>query len=115
MPGDCSPSRSVVSKISTRLGSCSAVMSCFFRSRPSESSHWVCGYRRPPRISPLAGEEQEKAKVEQARHALASVPELPVPLRERTVPVPLWDEDDLADVLALLDDPVGVGGAVEGH
>ncbi len=69
MPGDCSPSRSVVSKISTRLGSSGVVMSllglesrCFF-------SVLVRGYVRPPaRYSPRRG---RRRRTRSRRNAIA--------------------------------------------
>jgi hypothetical protein len=68
MPGDCSPSRSVVSKISTRLGSWGSAMS----SAPVVSSYgfFSLGLRLRGRhaLFPPRGEEK-KAKVETSRHA----------------------------------------------
>src|SRR6476620_8203474 len=51
MPGDCSPSRSVVSKITTRSGS----MSSSFWLAPATSPCWVRGYAPPSAIPPEGG------------------------------------------------------------
>ena len=64
IPGDCSPSRRVVSKISTRLGSTGLVMAL----RPSGSNLassrcWFRGYVRPPaRYSPRGGGEEVEGR-----------------------------------------------------
>src|SRR5688572_3854127 len=100
MPGDCSPSRSVVSKISTRLGSGWVVMSL-----PVVSGLRLlrAGYAatRPPRaIPPEGGAEEGEGRG--GSTFLVSV-----------APCPSGDENHLADVAALGDHAVGVGGAVE--
>src|ERR1019366_5618394 len=57
MPGDCSPSRRGVSKISTRFGSSGLVMPQLpSGSNLASSRCWFRGYVRPPtRYSPLRG------------------------------------------------------------
>src|SRR3954452_18360289 len=101
MPGDCSPSRSVVSKITTRLfGSC--VISSPLRARLLRSP---LGSRlqRPPRAIPPEGGGGE---VEGRAGAATSVdPRY----------TPSGDEDHLPDVPPLGERPVGVAGPVERH
>src|ERR1700744_4987976 len=62
MPGDCSPSRSVVSKISTRLGSSGGVMSLPLLARTRTLLGAVVrGYVRPPtRYSPRGGRRRSR-------------------------------------------------------
>src|SRR3954453_13112326 len=101
MPGDCSPSRSVVSKITTRLlGSC--VMSSPLRARLLRSP---LGSRlqRPPRAIPPEGGGGE---VEGRAGAATSVDPRYTPSR---------DEDHIPDVPPLGERPVGVAGPVERH
>src|SRR5436305_13858967 len=75
MPGDCSPSRSVVSKINTRLGSSLLVMYRFLsKSRSCCFSGWyaaTCGRRRaiPPEGGGEAGEGREPEATLQQRVA----------------------------------------------
>ena len=88
MPGDCSPSRSVVSKISTRSA----------MSSPSSSYpvHSPCGSRlsaAATRYPPSGGGEGEVAGRCEGRHR----------------PTRLHGQDDLAYVAALVDEAVGVG------
>ena len=71
MPGDCSPSRSVVSKISTRFGSMVVVIPS--SRSPTASPRVVCGFAAASALFPPEGEEK-KAKVEQERHVGRSVP-----------------------------------------
>src|SRR5579884_436341 len=81
MPGDCSPSRRVVSKIRTRWASSLLVMSllwlstggrspCFF-SVLSSRLRAAAGALFPPK-----GEEQKKSKLEPERHARLSLQRL---------------------------------------
>src|SRR3954453_9543666 len=65
MPGDCSPSRSVVSKISTRLGS--MLVSPFVGSSPG----CVCGYAAATRYSPRRGRRRRRRS---SRRATSSEP-----------------------------------------
>ena len=75
MPGDCSPSRSVVSKISTRLGSSGEVMSllgletrCFCLGAGSRLRA-AAGALFPPK-----GEEKKKLEIEAECHRAPSLP-----------------------------------------
>ena len=70
IPGDCSPSRSVVSKISTRFGSSGGVMSLTsLASKLGFFSVLVSRLRAAAHaLFPLAGEEK-KSKVEAQRHS----------------------------------------------
>jgi hypothetical protein len=67
MPGDCSPSRSVVSKISTRFGSCSADMSLLFVSSCFFSAFGSRLYAAAHALFPPRGEEK-KSKIEWECH-----------------------------------------------
>ena len=58
MPGDCSPSRSVVSKINTRLGSMSKPPSTC--SKTDASSCSVAATRPPARYSPRRGRRRRR-------------------------------------------------------
>ena len=58
MPGDCSPSRSVVSKMTTRSGSMVLAPS---RSLSGSSPVWVRG-SRPPRVIPPEGGGEEEGR-----------------------------------------------------
>ncbi len=63
MPGDCSPSRSVVSKMITRLGSFDGVIRRLLCSRPASSRAWfaaTCGRRRA--IPPGGGGEEVEGR-----------------------------------------------------
>src|SRR3954464_4220516 len=95
IPGDCSPSRRVVSKILTLSSSLRASgISLLFCASPAFS----CGLRLRGRhaLFPPKGEE-EKAQVERELHDLLS----------------LQSEHNLADVLALVHEPVGLRTLVE--
>src|ERR687885_1456168 len=59
IPGDCSPSRRVVSKISTRLGSGDVVVMSLLLSRPSRLLGAGFAALRPPRVIPPEGGEGE--------------------------------------------------------
>ncbi len=72
MPGDCSPSRSVVSKISTRLGSTSFTF-LLCRLIPTDFFRCVRGYAAASALFPPRGEEK-KSVGEQERHARRSLP-----------------------------------------
>src|SRR3954454_13913363 len=75
MPGDCSPSRSVVSKISTRCGSALSMGPAPF---PSSFFSGLClRLRGRHALFPPRGEEK-KAKGEQMRHRLRRLPSRPV-------------------------------------
>ena len=106
MPGDCSPSRSVVSKIRTRSSSClvpatSLSMSLIVPFDYSTRFSSVCGSCGRRASFPPKGEE-EKPEVERERH-----------LAMHSTTPPLDRKDHLADVLALLDEAVRVGTALE--
>ena len=75
MPGDCSPSRSVVSKISTRLGSLlvRAHVVVSFSVSSFASSRLGLRLRGRHALFPPRGEEK-KSKGELARHVASSVP-----------------------------------------
>ena len=109
MPGDCSPSRSVVSKISTRFGRpigrvvlpCGSSFSDFLGGRLRLS-------RPPTRYSPRGGGGEVEGRAGTTR--CVSVATESARRRVRS-----GDEDDLADVRALGEDPVRLAGAVERH
>src|SRR3954447_9076675 len=95
IPGDCSPSRRVVSKILTLSSSLRASgISLLFCASPAFS----CGLRLRGRhaLFPPKGEE-EKAKVERERHARPS----------------LQSQYHLADVLPLVEEAVRLGALLE--
>src|SRR5439155_6936778 len=96
MPGDCSPSRKVVSKICTRS------ITVLLSGSGSSPSRWVCGYAAATRHSPRRGRRRRRAR----------------PRSDRISRRPYHssgDEHDLPDVAPLGDDPVRLGGAVERH
>src|SRR3954452_25336389 len=100
MPGDCSPSRRVVSKTRTRSFSSLTAGSAMSFSVPFVSRPFLLGLRLRGRhaLFPPRGEE-EKSKGETERHG---------PLR-------LHGQYHLADVLALGHEAVRVAAAVEGE
>src|SRR3954467_10559137 len=94
MPGDCSPSRSVVSKICTRSIGFLSVSVCGLLLR-------LCLRLGGPHASlPPEGEKQKKGEAERRPHQCASVPAL-------------GNEDHFADVAPLGEDAVRLAGAVE--
>src|SRR4051794_3902479 len=79
MPGDCSPSRKVVSNSRTRFGSSGIEDMSFFsvlRWLGSLLQDWFAASGgRHAQLIPLAGEEKKKSKVERAeRHAIGQEP-----------------------------------------
>src|SRR5581483_3107213 len=97
MPGDCSPSRSVVSKISTRLGSSGLVMSLLSVSDSVSSRCCSRGYVRPPtRYSPRGGRRRSR------RSRLSAMRRTSVPSSVR--------HDHAVRKLALIVNPVAGGG-----
>src|SRR3954452_9250957 len=99
IPGDCSPSRRVVSKTRTRFSSLrsrSLMPFLFLSSQVLPSPNSVCGCCGRHALFPPKGEE-EKSQGEKERHA-----------RPR-----LHSEHNLADVLALGHEAVRVGAALE--
>src|SRR3954462_11215657 len=93
MPGDCSPSRSVVSKMMTR----SSGMSLFPFSAPALSPIGMRLRAAAGALFPPKGEEKGEKEAAK-RHALRKIS---------------GDEHDLADVAAFLEQPVGLGRALE--
>src|SRR5689334_22452743 len=98
IPGDCSPSRRVVSKTRTRSFSSLTAGSAMSSSVPFVSRPFLLGMRLRGRhaLFPPKGEE-EKSKGERERHG---------PLR-------LHGQYNLADVLPLCDEAVGLAAALE--
>ena len=101
MPGDCSPSRRVVSKIRTRSSSRLALatslsMSLIVPFSYSIQFSSVCGSRGRRASFPPKGEE-EKSEIECERHRALT----------------LQRQHHLADVFALLNEPVRIGSALE--
>src|SRR5438094_6402656 len=93
MPGDCSPSRSVVSKIRTRCAS-SLLMS--FLSLPRlRSPRWSRGYAPPSAIPPEGGGGEVAGRA------------------GTTSSYSLQRQDNLADVAPLVDEAVRVGALLE--
>src|SRR4051794_33440104 len=110
MPGDCSPSRKVVSNSRTRFGSSGIEDMSFFsvlRWLGSLLQDWFAASGgRHAQLIPLAGEEKKKSKVERAeRHAIGQEPSSDL----------LGHQDDLAHVLTCGDDAMGLRCVGERH